>query len=90
MIGETFFHQKNYHDAIHNFLKVDILYDAPRWQAAALLETGKSYEQLAQWADAADTYERLIEKFADDPTAAPARTRLEAVRKRVAGGGAGR
>ena len=42
MIGETYYHQKDYHEAIRQFLKVDILYDAPPWQAAALLETGKA------------------------------------------------
>jgi len=46
MRGETYFHQKNYHEAIREFLKVDILYDAPSWQAAALLEAGKVYERL--------------------------------------------
>src|SRR6202012_3163337 len=29
MRGETFFHQKAYHEALREFLKVDILYDAP-------------------------------------------------------------
>lgn len=83
MIGETYFHQKNYHEAIREFLKVDILYDAPTWQAASLLETGKAYEQLAQWADAAETYERLRVKFPEDPTASEAKTRLDAVKNRL-------
>ena len=84
MIGETYFHQKDYHEAIRNFLKVDILYDAPTWQASALLETGKAYEQLDQWADAAETYERLRAKFADDPSAKLAEARLEEARKHIA------
>ena len=79
MIGETYFHQKDYHEAILQLLRVDILYDAPAWQAAALLEAGKAHEQLAQWADAAETYKRLREKFPDDPNAAEAKTRLDAV-----------
>ena len=86
MIGETYFHQKDYHEAIRQFLKVDILYDAPPWQAAALLEAGKAYEQLDQWADAAETYERLRTKFPDDPSAAEAKTRLDAARKHLGGG----
>jgi cellulose synthase operon protein C len=90
MIGETYYHQKDYHEAILQFLKVDILHDAPPWQAAALLETGKAYEQLAQWADAAETYERLRSKFPDDPNASVAKTRLEEARKHLAGeGGSG-
>src|SRR5262249_46019180 len=83
MIGETYYHQKDYHEAIRNFLKVDILYDAPPWQAAALLETGKAYEQLAQWADAAETYERLRAKFPDDPVSRDAQARLDAVKKKL-------
>ena len=85
MIGETYYHQKDYHEAIRQFLKVDILYDAPPWQAAALLETGKAYEQLAQWADAAETYERLRAKFPDDPVSKDAKTRLDEVKKKLAG-----
>jgi cellulose synthase operon protein C len=89
MVGETYFHQKNHLEAIRQFLKVDILYDAPAWQAAALLETGKAYEQLAQWADAAETYERLRAKFPGDPNAAEAKTRLDAARKQAGGKGPG-
>lgn len=85
MIGETYFHQKDYHEAIRQFLKVDILYDAPPWQAAALLETGKAYEQLTQWADAAEIYEKLRSKFPDDPTALEAKTRLDSLKKRAVG-----
>jgi cellulose synthase operon protein C len=88
MRGETFFHQKAYHEALREFLKVDILYDAPRWQAAALLEAGKVHEQLDQWADAAATYQKLLSKFPGDSHAAEATTRLDAARQR-AGGAAG-
>ena len=88
MRGETFFHQKAYREALREFLKVDILYDAPRWQAAALLEAGKVHEQLDQWADAAETYQKLVSKFPDDPHAAEAKTRLDAARQR-AGSAAG-
>ena len=42
MRGETYFHEKQYAEAGREFLKVDILYNAPKWQAAALLEAGKS------------------------------------------------
>ncbi|MGD0042516.1 MAG: tetratricopeptide repeat protein, partial [Isosphaeraceae bacterium] len=69
-------------EALTEFLKVDILYDAPRWQAAALLEAGKVYERLAQWGDAAETYERLRSRFPDDPHIPEANTRLITVRKR--------
>ncbi len=79
--GETYFHQDRFREALGEFLKVDILYDVPRWQAAALLEAGKVYERLAQWGDAVETYERLCSRFPGDPRAAEARGRLEAARK---------
>ena len=44
--GETYFHEDRFREALTEFLKVDMLYDAPRWQAAALLEAGKVYERL--------------------------------------------
>jgi TolA-binding protein len=87
MIGETYFHQKDYHEAILQLLRVDIYYDAPPWQAAALLEAGKAHEQLAQWADAAESYKRLREKFPEDPNAAEAKTRLDAVQKHLGDAG---
>ena len=85
MRGETYFHQDQFHEALREFLKVDILHDSPRWQATALLEAGKVYERLDQWADAAETYERLLSKFAAEPSAAEARQRLDAVHRRSAG-----
>ena len=73
MRGETYFHQDQLHEALRDFLQVDILHNAPQWQAAALLEAGKVYERLDHWADAAETYERLLSKFASEPSAVAAR-----------------
>ena len=83
MRGETYFHEKNYRKALPEFLKVDYLYDAPTWQASALLEAGKVHEQLGQWAEAAETYERLRSRFPTDPNAAKAKDRLDLARKRA-------
>jgi cellulose synthase operon protein C len=84
MRGETYFHEDRLREALREFLQVDILYNAPRWQAAALLEAGKVYERLDQWADAAEMYDRLVARFPEDPDAATARTRGESARKRAA------
>ena len=54
--------------------RVATLYDAPAWQAAALLEAGKVYERLDQWAVAAETYQELRAKFPKDPSAEEAKT----------------
>ena len=84
MRGEAYFHQEKLHEALRDFLKVDILYDAPRWQAAALLEAGKVYERLDQWADAAETYERLLTRFPDEAPASEAKKRQAAASSRAA------
>ena len=89
MIGETYFHQKNYKEALRAYSKVEILHeDAPRWRAAALLEMGKVYEQLSQWTAAAETYERLRAKYPDDPSAQEAGKRRAKALKRIAAAGA--
>lgn len=81
MRGEAYFWSKKYKEALREYFRVDTLYDAPTWQAAALLEAGKVYEKLDQWALAAETYESLRAKFPEDPSAAEAKTRLEAARR---------
>jgi TolA-binding protein len=83
MRGETYFHQKDYQNALREFFMVDTLYDAATWQAAALLEAGKVYERLDRWGLAAETYEGLRSKFPSDPSAAEAKTRLEAARRQA-------
>ena len=80
MRGETYFHEKNYREALREFLKVDILHEAPTWQANALLEAGKVYEQLNQPTDAADLYQRLVERFPKEAAATEAKNRLGAVK----------
>jgi len=82
MKGETYYHEKDYDEALRAFDKVAILYDAPKWQAMALLEAGKVYEQLDQWAEAAETYERLRSDFPEEPASAEADRRLAASRGR--------
>lgn len=87
MKGETYFFEKDHTNARREYLKVATFYDAPRWQSAALLQTGKVYERLDQWAEAAEIYEKLRSKFADAPDAAEsvaeAVRRLEVARRRA-------
>lgn len=81
--GETYFHQDRFHDALREFLKVDILYNAPHWQAVSLLEAGKVYERLDQWTDAAETYDRLCTKFPLDSIAAEGAFRSRRSKRRL-------
>ena len=76
MIGETYFHQENYEAALREYLRVEILYPYPRWQAAALLQAGKCQESLGRWKDAAELYGRLIKAYSKTEFTEEAQRRL--------------
>jgi cellulose synthase operon protein C len=63
MIGESYFHQENYDAALREYLRVEILYAYPRWQAAGLLQAGKCQELLGRQKEAAELYARLIKAY---------------------------
>jgi len=77
MIGESFFHQKNYADAAREYLKVEILYDFPAWQAAALLQAGKCHDLLGESVEADKLYAQLIKEYPDQPYAKEAVARRQ-------------
>jgi cellulose synthase operon protein C len=76
MIGETHFHQKDYAAAVREYLRVEILYDYPRWQAAALLEAAKCYEQLSRPGEAEKLYRRIVSNYPNTPFVVEAKRRL--------------
>jgi TolA-binding protein len=83
MIGESYFHQKQFAEAARAFLRVEILYDFPHWQASALLEAGKCHERLGEWGEAVASYQRLLDRYRQTPFAEEAAERLEMVQKQV-------
>ncbi|MEX0586605.1 MAG: tetratricopeptide repeat protein, partial [Pirellulales bacterium] len=83
MIGETYFHQKRYEEAIREYLRVEILYGYPRWQAASLLQAGKAQEALGDWKEATTLYAQVLEKYRDTPYAEPAAQRLRVVQQQA-------
>ncbi len=83
MIGETFMHQKEYAAALREYLKVEILYAYPAWQAAALLQAAKCHEFLDQWAEADRLYSRLLEAYPTTEFKEEATRRLQHVRKQA-------
>ncbi|MGQ0634605.1 MAG: tetratricopeptide repeat protein [Planctomycetaceae bacterium] len=85
LIADAYHHEKKYSDALREYLKVDILYRYPEWQAPALHGAGLCFENLGQWKDAARTYEDLLKNFPDSEVAPKARERLAQVRKKLAG-----
>ena len=75
-IGETFFMQQQYANAIESYRLVESIDPNGDWIAVSLVQAGKSFEQLARTREAAVCYSTLISRYADGPYAAAARKRL--------------
>jgi TolA-binding protein len=84
MIGESYMHQKEYAVALREYLKVEILYAYPTWQAAALLQAAKCHEFLDQWPEADRLYRRLLEAYPTTSFTDEATRRLQHVRRQAA------
>lgn len=82
MIGESFFHQRRYTEAVREFLKVEILYDFPEWQARGMLEAAKCHEFLEEWGRAVETYNRILTRFAKSQSATEAAQRIQIAAKK--------
>ncbi len=77
MIGETYMHQEQYALAAEAYHRVETLHRFRQWQAAALLQAGKCYEQLRRPSDAIGVYRQLLREHADCSLVDDARARLE-------------
>jgi len=77
MIGESFFHQKNYEAALREYLRLEILYAYPTWQAGALLQAGKCHELLGETKEAGELYQRILKTYPNTPFAEQAQGRLQ-------------
>ncbi len=84
MLGESYFHQEKYPQALAEYLQVDGHF--PHWHAAALLQSGKAEQAQGQWKRAADFYQKLLELYPDSELNAEANRRLVAMRQRLASG----
>ena len=67
MIGETWFHQEKFSDALSAYLLVDSLYEFPDWQSLALLQAVKCHLKLGDTQTAQKTCDRLIKTFPNSP-----------------------
>ena len=83
MIGETYFHQKNYQAAVREYLRLETLYAYPNWQAAALLEAGKCHQRLGEATQAAELYRQILKDYSKTPFAEQAATLLSAMEKKT-------
>ncbi|MEQ8787656.1 MAG: tetratricopeptide repeat protein [Pirellulaceae bacterium] len=83
MIGETYFLQKNYEQAVRAYYRVEQLFAFPRWQSLALLQAGKCLEVQQQYDEAIAAYEQVQAKYADTTAADDAAQRVQVVRQRL-------
>jgi len=60
MIGETYFHQKQYSEALRAYYRTAQFSPSPVWRAAAMLQAGKCHEVRGEWAKAAQRYDELL------------------------------
>lgn len=82
MIGETYFHQQRLDEAIRAYLRVEILYDYPRWRAAALLQAGKCYELKNNEKEAVRLYSRVVKEYPSTTFTEQAAQRLRTANQR--------
>lgn len=76
MIGESFFHQERYAEAIEAYYRVDSLFEYTQWRAAALFQAAKCQEKLQNMSAARKLYNQVIKLLPQSDFAAQARTRL--------------
>jgi TolA-binding protein len=78
-IGETYFTEGKFEEAVAALLAVEDVYAYPKWSAKALLEAGRAFEQLKQTDRAKRQYDQVLQKYKDAPEAALAQDRLKAL-----------
>ncbi|HRF01892.1 MAG TPA: tetratricopeptide repeat protein [Pirellulaceae bacterium] len=79
MIGESWFHQERWSEAIDAYRSVDPFVAHPRWRASAVLQIGKCHERQGETRSAAAAYARLLREFPASEAAAEASSRLAAL-----------
>lgn len=79
MIGETFFMQQKFPEAIAAYRQVEAISESDEWTAMALVQAGKSFEQLGRTREATVCYSTLVSRFGESPHATGARQRLAAM-----------
>ena len=85
LVAETYLLEKNFQQAQKEYLKVEVLYKFPQWQAPALFQSAVCLETLQKWKAAAADYDQLIKRYPESEYTAKARARMPEVLKRAQG-----
>ncbi len=83
MIGETYFLQKKYTEAIKAYHRVEGLYAYPQWQSASLLQAGKCHEMLGRWKEAINLYSQILKDYQETDYSEEASRRLRVAQQRA-------
>jgi cellulose synthase operon protein C len=84
MIGETYFHQRNYEQARLAYERVIQRHRFPEWQARAALQAGKCAELSEEWDAAAKYYADAAREWHKTHSAKELNARLQWVQEQVA------
>ena len=80
MIGESYFMQNQFEDALRSYYRVIARYAYPQWQAAAKLQAGKCYESMRRWDDAQKLYSQVTAEHKETSFAEEAEQRLQVIK----------
>jgi TolA-binding protein len=80
MIGKIQREKKDYAEAIKSFIKVSYGYSYVKWQAEAVYETARCYEQQGKKVEAIKQYQELLSSFPQSERVAAARERLKSLK----------
>ena len=84
MIGESFFHQKNYETAIREYYRVEALYGFARWQCGRVCCRQASVtKHLGRFREAVAAYDRVVDDYPETNFTAEAARRRVVARQRA-------
>ena len=76
MIGESYFHQKDYDAAIRAYLRGEVAYDFPNWRSKSLLQAAKCYELLGDTEESQRLLQKIVTDFGGEESAQRAKELL--------------
>lgn len=76
MIGETYYLQQKFVDAIEAYRRVEGIDPGGAWVSVALVQAGKAFEHLGRTREATVCYSTLVGRFSNSQHASVARRRL--------------